>query len=1090
MAETRKNLGDILIDEGVLSREELDEVLEKSKTRSLSLEDTLFKLGYISRDRLSGLLAEAHDCEFVDLYSSKVDGAAIGMIPPDQALELKALPYAIEEDTLSVAVTSDTLENLPLDDMVRRLEELSGKKISIRLCNPGPLNEMLMRHCRAKPKDVRLASASRGELASIIHSLKSDQAEGTLRSRFEELYDVGQTALIGARSHPFSRAVADAIEDARAKLAESKKYVDSGFEEEAIEMAKQAVSLVRDATARADAFEKDWEKLLQDVKKLRAKIAALEGEGAAEYAAAEFKELAEIREGLLECVNKRDVDRLRALLDQGMVVTEKVSLIEPGRGKGREQVIAGLTQVREVIARARNAGAKEHAPDALKSAHEHLDRAEAYARHAQWEEVRECLASAESKALEAERIATGAEKEKGRLTTELRESIRAAMAAFEEALTRPFANEVIDDLMRAKDVINETKACFESDELERGIGLARNVTKRIKEEIIPLADEADLLWSNLFARSDAVSARIQSVDIPLALKITPEKMRLLFQSEREMVASLCERDRNKLAEAVTICEGLAGEVEQVLGGAKGNLQRCGNLIDEVNALLASTVAAGIDGGVAGAYDEARRTLEEARGLFEQGDAEAAIIRAQAAKAKLESEVIEPQDSARREWSEISQRASEASKQLHSLNMPLGHGIVPEKMEQLFRSEREMVTSLCEGDGGRLAEAVSTCERLATEIRDHLTAAQDGLQQAGGVIEEVTSLFASVSATGIEEEVAAAYDGARRLLEEARSLFDGGNADIALSRAQAARVKLETEVIEPRDSAQREWNELSRKAIEVSEQIQSMNMPVVLKVAAEKMEHLFEKEREMIASLSERDRHKLAEAVSICEQLAEEIRQAIVGVRDTIRQAGSAVEETAGFLADAAASGIDEKVAAAYDESMRILDEGRALLDEGDAEAALDRARTARVKLETEVVEFQESSRQAWLELSRRVSEVFENMQAIDIPLSVRVAPDKIRLLLDAERDMAIHLCERDRDGLAGAVDRCEGLSAEILQILEATREGLMQAEQRATQLQKRADEVASAEAIRYCSELVDTLRANTVRMVSARTSNDIEGLMR
>ena len=1039
MAETSKNLGDVLVQEGVLSREEFDDVLEKAKVRNLSLEDTLFKLGYISRDRLGNLLAGLHDCEFIDLYSSKIDGDTIGIIPAEQALELKALPYALEGAKLSVAISGDSLEIRPLDEIVSALERLSGKKVIISLCNPGPLNEMLMRFCRAEPKGAPTASTSSGELTSIIQSLKSDQVEGTLRAQYEELSDIGQTALIGARSHPFSRAVSSTIEEAKEKLAESKKYVESGFEEEAIEMAKQAVVLIKEATARADAFEKDWEKLLQEVKRLRGKIASLESEGAADYAEAEFRELVELREGLLECVNDRNVDKLRSLLDQGMIVTEKVSLLEPGRSRGREQVIASLAQVRQVITRARNAGAKESAPDMLKDAYEYLDRAETYARHAQWDEVRECLSASEAKALEAELIAISAAEEKEHLTGKLRESIRTAMGVFEEAITHAFAHEVIENLMRAKDVINETKACFESDELERGIGLAQNITKRIREEIIPLADEANRLWGDLFSRANSAAELIQNIDIPLALKIAPEKMQLLFQGEREMVSSLCERDRAGLDEAVTICEGLAEQVRQQTAEARDRLRQAESVLEEVGTLLASTAASGIDEKVAGNYEEAREILAEANNFFERGDAEAAIIRAQTAQAKLESEVIEPQDSARREWHDLSLRASEASKQIHTMNIPLGLSVVPKKMEKLFQSEREMVASLSARDSEKLAEAVSICENIGGEIRKRLATAQDSLQQVENVIDEVDELLASASASGIDEIIAPAYEEARRMLEEAKSFFDGGDANAAQSIAEAARVKIETDVVEPRDSAQREWNELSQKAIEVSEQIQAMNMPVVLRVSPEKMEMLFQKERDMIGSLSERDRDMLSETVSVCERLVDEIRHEVADALEILRQAETEIEEAVKFLATAAASGIDERVARAYDESRQILDVARNLYDHGDAEASLERAQAARAKLQTEVIELQDSMRQAWLELSHVTDKVFEKIRAIDLALAFKVANEKMNVLFEAERDMATALCETNRERLAEAVSRCDGLVEEINRDIDGSREILHQA---------------------------------------------------
>jgi tetratricopeptide (TPR) repeat protein len=512
------------------------------------------------------------------------------------------------------------------------------------------------------------------------------------------------------------------------------------------------------------------------------------------------------------------------------------------------------------------------------------------------------------------------------------------------------------------------------------------------------------------------------------------------------------------------------------------------MLEEVRALLASTAASGIDEKVAGSYEEARAMLEQAHNFFERGDAEAAIIRAQTAQAKLESEVIEPQDSARREWHDLSVRASEASKQIHTMNIPLGLSIVPRKMEELFHSEREMVAALSAGDAQKLAEAVSVCEAIGGEIRKRLVTAQDSLQLVENVIQEVDELLASASASGIDEIVAQAYDEARRMLEEAKSFFEGGDAAAAQSIAEAARVKIERDVVEPGSTAQREWNELSQKAIEVSEQIQAMNIPVVLRVSPEKMETLFQMERDMIGSLSERDRETLAEAVSVCERLVEEIRHEVADAMEILRRAETEIEETVKFLAMAAASGIDEKVARAYDESRQILEEAKSLFDHGDSAAALERAQEARRKLQSEVIELQDSLRQAWLELAHRADRVFENIRALDFALALNVAKENLENLFEAERRMAVALCERNSEKLAEAVSTCERLFDEIEQATGGVREGLQLVESRLDEVLERINGACSVDAMHYCPHLVNSLRVSASEVISAFALRDLEKL--
>jgi tetratricopeptide (TPR) repeat protein len=1096
MTQSRRGLGEILIEEGVLSTKEFDEVLKKSRARNLTLEDTLFKLGYLSRDQLDGMLAIQHGCEFIDLRSIEIDGESAGAISPELAAELRILPFAHDEDTLSVAIAADALGATPLEEITGPIERDTGKKVKVSLCNSGALDEALQRLSRDESRGdeagdeppVSPPSPPEEDSSSTTRTAQSDEGDAFLRARFEELYNVGQNALLSGGSHPFSRDLASEIEEARSKLGEGQKYADSGFEGDAVEAAEAAVALLRKASARADALEGDWEKLIHEANRLRARIAALESENVGEYAPAEMEELVGIGDAMAGCVNERNVDGLRTLIERGLKSTEKASRLEPGRTGGREQVIADLAQGREAVSRAHAAGAKEFSPDVLEEAEQYLERAEAFARHAQWEDVRESLSRTRTKAHEAERKAVSAAEEKQRLTIELRKAVRSASAVFEKAFSHQFANDVIEDLMGVKEIIGEAKACFESCEFEIGIELANDAAGKIEGKIIPLAGEAERAWGELFSRADAASEKIQGIDVPLALKVAPDDMKSLFGSEREMIAALCERNRDRLAETIEACEGLAGRVEESLFAAYGNLKDAGSVIEAVDSLLASTAASGIDESVAHTYEESRRMLDEARAHLQQGDAEAAKIRAMAARSRLESEVIGPQDSARSRWSDLSRQAGEASDRIHSLNMVLGLNVIPEKMESLFSSEREMVAALSAGDGKALADSIEACERLIGAITQRLAEAEDSLGRVEGVVEEVDALLASAAAEGIDEIVASAYDESRRLLDEARSFFKGGDADAALSRAEAARVKIESEVIEPRDSAGRLWNELSQKAISVSEQIQAMNVPIVLRAAPEQMERLFRLERGMIGSMSGRDSDRLSAAVSACEHLVGEIQQHMDGAVESIRGAEATIAKVAGLMAIATASGIDEKVAPSFDEARRMMEKAEGMLDGGDGRAALEIAQAALTKLEREVVERQALLRREWGELIDRAERVFGRRHGIAPMLAEAAAPELIEKLFEAEREMAASLFEHDPSRLAGAISTCEELLDEIEPAASELGQGLERARTSSARLIGEADSACSADAMSYCPDLVNSLRNRACRMSECAAAMDLPGL--
>jgi len=881
MAQAHWNFGDMLVEEGILTPDELEEALEKSKTRNLPLEETLFKLGYVSRDRLGNLLAKLYECDFIDLSSCKINDEALRAISAEAALRLRVLPSAVEGTILAVALAGPFMER-PLEEIVAELEKMSDRKVRVALCNPESLNEMLREYYGTGTHGAGAGRRAPDELSSMIQSIKSEETSSSLYGQFEELYDLGQTALIGARSHPFSRSVAGAIEEAKAKLVDSRKYAASGFVEEALEMAGQAVSLLKETTAKADSVERAWEKLMQQVRNLRAKIGVFEEDGASEFAPSEFKELSEIRDMLIECVNERNADRLRSLLERGMILTEKVSLVSPDRSRDREQVISSLAQVRQVITRARKMGAKDSAPELLEQAYDFLDQAETYARHAQWDDVRDCLASAESKALEAERIALEAAEEKEQLLVSLREAVGAASAALEEAMIHPFAREVIEDLTRARSVVEEAKACVDSGEYERGIGLAENIAMSIKDEIIARADEAQQTWNELYQRAGDTSALIRSIELLLALKTAPDTMASLSKAQSDLVDSLCERDREKLADAVSTCESLGRDVLDNMATRRDGLRQVEDAIVEAGRQLASAAAAGVDGTVAAAYGEALQLLEEARSLLSRGDVEGALNSAQAVPAKLKGEVIEPQESARAKWRELVPRSRELFERIDSACSPDAMHYCPGPVQALRTHVADMLSALTARDPERIEAGIAPLEQAIEAIATAISHAR--LERYKDISEQLARIEESVQ--GAVQRCAGNY--APDMLEDAyfdlnqiKSQIAGGpealtaplehslRRDLAVAQAKVWQVDY------LRDRFEREREEsLNHLRMKMDSARQAIDGCVTFDFVGEDSP-LVQKARESLeqadSALVEGDINESFELVRQSEALAEEIR---------------------------------------------------------------------------------------------------------------------------------------------------------------------------------------------------------------------------
>ncbi len=111
-----KQLGQILLEQGLISEEHLQRALEEHRNTPKSLGRVLIDLGYIRERDLVRALAEQVGLEFVDLTEYRVDAAATALLPEALCRRYRALPIGEEDGKLLVAM-SDPANVYALDDI-------------------------------------------------------------------------------------------------------------------------------------------------------------------------------------------------------------------------------------------------------------------------------------------------------------------------------------------------------------------------------------------------------------------------------------------------------------------------------------------------------------------------------------------------------------------------------------------------------------------------------------------------------------------------------------------------------------------------------------------------------------------------------------------------------------------------------------------------------------------------------------------------------------------------------------------------------------------------------------------------------------
>ncbi|MEP7055574.1 MAG: ATPase, T2SS/T4P/T4SS family [Actinomycetota bacterium] len=122
-----KQLGDILLEGGLVTREQLGEAMAEQQRVGRSLGRVLVDLGMVTESQLVASLAQQIGLPFVDLTEFQIDPSASALVPDVVARRHNALPIGYDEGRLIVAM-ADPANVFALDD-IRSLTGMECKPV-------------------------------------------------------------------------------------------------------------------------------------------------------------------------------------------------------------------------------------------------------------------------------------------------------------------------------------------------------------------------------------------------------------------------------------------------------------------------------------------------------------------------------------------------------------------------------------------------------------------------------------------------------------------------------------------------------------------------------------------------------------------------------------------------------------------------------------------------------------------------------------------------------------------------------------------------------------------------------------------------
>ena len=137
----RKRLGDLLVDAGLISEDQLQQALALQKDKAGFLGELIVELGWVTEAELCRSLSQMLDIEHVNLKDVDIRPEVINLVEDSLAVSCNVFPFSVQGDILYLA-----MEN-PLDSgVILLLQHETGLTVKPVVAAPSQLRHIITRY--------------------------------------------------------------------------------------------------------------------------------------------------------------------------------------------------------------------------------------------------------------------------------------------------------------------------------------------------------------------------------------------------------------------------------------------------------------------------------------------------------------------------------------------------------------------------------------------------------------------------------------------------------------------------------------------------------------------------------------------------------------------------------------------------------------------------------------------------------------------------------------------------------------------------------------------------------------------------------
>jgi type IV pilus assembly protein PilB len=173
-----RRIGDILIEDGLITKQQLEQALNESRATGMPIGAVMVKLGYVTDVDLGKSLAKLHGLQYLDTQQLDLTPEVMSLLPRDFIMRNMVVPISVDHKSRRLEVVMARPDNLKILD---EISLITGYRIIPRVSTHHELTRLLDRFYSNR-------TSSDEALSKLASDLSHD----------ESIYDLGMTAELEA----------------------------------------------------------------------------------------------------------------------------------------------------------------------------------------------------------------------------------------------------------------------------------------------------------------------------------------------------------------------------------------------------------------------------------------------------------------------------------------------------------------------------------------------------------------------------------------------------------------------------------------------------------------------------------------------------------------------------------------------------------------------------------------------------------------------------------------------------------------------------------------------------------------------------